>query len=642
MPQLLYTVNDDITLYAIYRKATALKLFAAGEQAQTAYLYNNETSTVTMPTPIEYEGWTAIGWRTDTNTDEPTVIIGDKIAASSSTKYYAVYSRIITLTYDSDGGEEIEPIQYTQYCNVTGNKTTFYSKAIKAQKYGYHFKYWEADIDDEPYYETQQITLDDSLVLKAVYDRLPVVTYDYSTNGGTSSTIESAPVADDNYNTVDLTPTAEKDGWEFAGWSRNMNAKEGDSNIWKIDGDITVYAIFKRDLKVRYIDKYKEIREDTATMYNNDTYASYDMIDRSDDHPVYYLPRDIDNETAKFINADMADIGWERVGWRMDTEPNPEVVDNNKIQQLSQDTDFYAVYKQEFATRYYINEDATSFEPYPFPKNDTKYFNSAGNEGTVKTTIDYTFNYEGCTFIGWQEKNTGVRYNNGDEVITNKRLNLVALWKTNKPKTEAIGIDVPEEFTPSGTYILGDNPVEVRLAHEAESVKYYYTTDGTVPTTNSTEYGTEPLYISDGLTLNVIAVAKYASPSDPVTFTYHKATAPHINAIDTYGKEVVIRFEQPENIDEKKITVKALDTQLALETEQTSDEDMWKVLDSTVESDGVIRASGLKPLTEYMFIVECEFQNGTLDSNKVLGKTTEYVSSACDIEDVLFPLGAKM
>lgn len=70
------------------------------------------------------------------------------------------------------------------------------------------------------------------------------VTYDYLTNGGTSSTRLEATVEDGEY--VDLTPTAYKPGYDFIGWNVNPNAEEGLLS-YKVDNDdIILYAIFKK------------------------------------------------------------------------------------------------------------------------------------------------------------------------------------------------------------------------------------------------------------------------------------------------------------------------------------------------------------------------------------------------------------
>ena len=56
----------------------------------------------------------------------------------------------------------------------------------------------------------------------AVLGKIYTVTYNYSTNGGTSATTTSAQVATGEQ--VDLTPTATKSGWTFVGWNTSSTA----------------------------------------------------------------------------------------------------------------------------------------------------------------------------------------------------------------------------------------------------------------------------------------------------------------------------------------------------------------------------------------------------------------------------------
>lgn len=67
------------------------------------------------------------------------------------------------------------------------------------------------------------------------------VTYDATTNGGTTSTTTKAV----NYNSeIDLTPTASKTGYTFKGWNTSKTATTGLSSLKMGTSDVTLYAIF--------------------------------------------------------------------------------------------------------------------------------------------------------------------------------------------------------------------------------------------------------------------------------------------------------------------------------------------------------------------------------------------------------------
>ena len=75
-------------------------------------------------------------------------------------------------------------------------------------------------------------------------------TYDYLTNGGTSSTTQNEYIAEDSI--VDLTSKiAVKEGYTFVGWNTDQNAHTGLNNI-SVSQDTTLYAIFKKDITITY------------------------------------------------------------------------------------------------------------------------------------------------------------------------------------------------------------------------------------------------------------------------------------------------------------------------------------------------------------------------------------------------------
>ena len=70
-----------------------------------------------------------------------------------------------------------------------------------------------------------------------------LVTYDYTTNGGESTTAENQYVAEGE--SINLSYTATKKGYEFKGWNTNPQASEGLTSLTMGTEDITLYAIFK-------------------------------------------------------------------------------------------------------------------------------------------------------------------------------------------------------------------------------------------------------------------------------------------------------------------------------------------------------------------------------------------------------------
>ena len=100
-----------------------------------------------------------------------------------------------------------------------------------------------------------------------------LLTYDYSTNGGTSAELTEELIGSGS--NVDLSNTATKEGWTFVGWNTNKDAEVGLENYQMPASNTTLYAIYSKTLKVTY-EKGENIdsigkNEDSCDIYNNQT-----------------------------------------------------------------------------------------------------------------------------------------------------------------------------------------------------------------------------------------------------------------------------------------------------------------------------------------------------------------------------------
>ena len=104
-------------------------------------------------------------------------------------------------------------------------------------------------------------------------DNQYLLTYDYSTNGGTSVELTEELIASGN--NVDLSNTATKEGWNFVGWNTDKDAQIGLENYQMPASNTTLYAIYSKTLKVTYEkgDSVESIgkNEDSCNIYNNGT-----------------------------------------------------------------------------------------------------------------------------------------------------------------------------------------------------------------------------------------------------------------------------------------------------------------------------------------------------------------------------------
>ena len=97
------------------------------------------------------------------------------------------------------------------------------------------------------------------------------VTYNYSTNGGTSASKTTASVAYGS--NVDLTPTATKSGWTFVGWS-DPDHPSGTTKLksYKMPAkNITLYAIYSKTLTGTFKYYNNQTKTVSTTIYNTAT-----------------------------------------------------------------------------------------------------------------------------------------------------------------------------------------------------------------------------------------------------------------------------------------------------------------------------------------------------------------------------------
>ncbi len=161
--------TSDITLYAIYSKTlTATFNYYNGRNTDTnnksVVIYNKNTSgNITVPTignvSISGEIYYPRGWSTQTSGNaEIELQSNTTINISENKTYYASYSKIVTVSYDANGGMNVPANQTGMaYMNYSGQKTgaTITISNEVPSKQGYKFTNWSAS--DGKYYEPSSV-----------------------------------------------------------------------------------------------------------------------------------------------------------------------------------------------------------------------------------------------------------------------------------------------------------------------------------------------------------------------------------------------------------------------------------------------------------------------------------------------------
>ena len=145
------TSGGTVKVYAIWQKDVTFYSGASKTTTKTATLYyNNGTSSVAIPaTPADISNWTALGWRADTTASSQSYSKTGSITSSTSSTFYAVYSRTLTISYNGNSNTSGSTSSTTATIYLNSNSTTTSSQTVTFAsngfaKTGYTFSKWAA------------------------------------------------------------------------------------------------------------------------------------------------------------------------------------------------------------------------------------------------------------------------------------------------------------------------------------------------------------------------------------------------------------------------------------------------------------------------------------------------------------------
>lgn len=360
--------SSDVTLYAIFKKVVTLtEVDCSRTRTLTGEVYNNKTSYSFATESISpYDGWEILGWTSKTDaTSDVDVLAGKNISLTKDTIIYAKYNRIITLSYNTQGGDTtpstetfIQEVNSYDIDNITSKELKL---ASAINKTGFTFIEWgENSVTGSKYLADSKYILTATTTMHAVWERNKYkVTYDYSTNGGTSSSVHSDEVYYD-YD-IDLSPIAtkdgdtgiydddiNKDGWKFIGWNTDPNATVGLSSMKMPAHDVTLYAIYSKDIVLT-------VKDMLGSLYNTDTYK-YTVYNNT--NTISYTFNDINKSTYSSGSGE-----WKALGWTTKTTASGDIeYEVGMSYNFNCDTSLYALYERDLAMNFvsiYGEEEST-------------------------------------------------------------------------------------------------------------------------------------------------------------------------------------------------------------------------------------------------------------------------------------------
>lgn len=325
--------------------------------------------------------------------DSSYKVNGDK----TSNAYYKPASYIVT--FDATGGT-VSPAQKSiYYLDLYGDLPT-------PQREGYEFIGWYTQkeggnqINSNSKYET---TYNTTLYAHWKINSHSVV-YDYWTNGGDSVSLGST---NKNYgDSVDLSVTASKLGWEFIGWNTDPDATTALKSFQLTDEDLVLYAIYKKDITATFIDSFdKNTRTTTLTIYNRQTFCNMPILEL----------REIS--------------GWTSLGWSLDTAAKGTLHASAGTEFLLTDsTTFYGCYAQDLIISYDTNGSPEEISS----ETKTRFFNACGAYFNPRFVLASAPIFNQHSFVHWEAWDSSgnhiANYKEKESIYLEENILLLARW----------------------------------------------------------------------------------------------------------------------------------------------------------------------------------------------------------------------
>lgn len=163
------TVSKNLNLYSVRKRVgtVSANFYTNAGKAESDFTKLNTVLTkgtyVTLPEPPAQSGYKAVGWATTKGAATATKKVGQKVRLTKSTKFYAVYNQVSTVTLCKNDGTAYKKVQV-----VTGK--TYKLPSVRNAS-GYTFMGWDTikRKQTSPKYEAgQTITVKKDIKLYAV------------------------------------------------------------------------------------------------------------------------------------------------------------------------------------------------------------------------------------------------------------------------------------------------------------------------------------------------------------------------------------------------------------------------------------------------------------------------------------------
>ena len=246
-----------------------------------------------------------------------------------------------------------------------------------------------------------------------------LVTYDYKTNGGNFADKDEVLCAYGKQ--IDFSVMAQKKDYTFVGWNTEATATTGMSSFTMGVEPVTLYAIFKKDIKLTFVERNNLgviTSEKIKTVYNNSTHADF------------------------LVKENEVWDGWKNIGWTTEIGATADsMIFSGEEYSADRNIVLYARYYRELELKYDGNGINTNIDSL---KKDC-YYNASGDCLYPEFMVESIQMRSEYSFVTWKvesgqivDKDGNVLESvpQGDRILILEDTVLKALWDKH-PMIEA-------------------------------------------------------------------------------------------------------------------------------------------------------------------------------------------------------------
>jgi len=398
-------VDEDKNLYAKWGPIPEQDIIVCyyknadnpSETIAITYLKTNSRHNIIDGNAAKRDGYTFAGWNSKRDGTGLSYTSGEALTVTEPLYIYAQWKAIpqpqYTITYDANDGSGAPDAQTAAagYINL--------SSSIPAHA-GYEFKGWSENQSETgaAYSAGQQINLNGSMTLYAVWKQITYTITYYANNGSGAPAAQAAYYGSNTL--VGAAPT--RPDYDFHGWTANPAAADASypaGGQIMISNNVTLYAVWKQTTHII-------------------TYDANGGVGEPDPQKV----AGADNLSGTRPTRN----GYDFLGWSTDPAAEDALYSAGGQITVGSNETLYAVWKQVTYTVTY-NANGGVGEPI----RHTGPMSSINLSGTTPTRL-------GFSFTGWSESRsgTGTVYNAGQQIYLDKNILLYAVWSQNSFELE--------------------------------------------------------------------------------------------------------------------------------------------------------------------------------------------------------------